>query len=60
MLDSPEFGSLADQIMLHEGCFKKNPVVFEQVQNDFGPSRGKVTECVIYKFGLVQNFTLKW
>ncbi len=45
----PEFGPLVDQIMLHEGCSKKNPVVFEQFRNDFCPSWDNVTECAMYK-----------
>ncbi len=47
MLDSLEFCPLVDHMMLQEGCSKKNPVVFEQFQNDFCPSRDKVTECAM-------------
>ncbi len=42
MMDSPELCPLVD-----EGWSKKHTVVFEQFQNDFYPSRDKVTECAI-------------
>ncbi len=35
MLDSPKFDVLVDHVMLEEGCFKKNPIDFEQIQNGF-------------------------
>ncbi len=50
MLDSTEFCPLVDQIMFHEGCSKKHPLVFEQFQNDFCMSGDKVTECAICEF----------
>ncbi len=31
-MDSTAFCPLVDQITLHEGCFKKNPLVFEKFE----------------------------